>query len=94
MLTTYDRIMREARVTRTGSVTVDNRSEPELVKQLQAEVEALRKRVREMTAKVAIALFSLAFIAGCTTPTVTYTYETRPCPAPLTASGCATWLGR
>ena len=94
MLTTYDRIMREARVTRTGSVTVDNRSEPELVKQLQAEVEALRKRVREMTAKVAIALFSLAFIAGCTTPTVTYTYETRTCPAPLTASGCAAWLGR
>ena len=51
MLTTYDRIMREARVTRTGSVTVDNRSEPELVKQLQAEVEALRRRVREMEAQ-------------------------------------------
>ena len=67
MLTTYARIMREARVTRTGSVTVDNRSESDLVRQLQAEVEALRRRVRELTAKGAIALFSLAFIVGCTT---------------------------
>ena len=36
-----------------------------------------------------IALFSLAFITGCTTPTK---YDTRTCPAPLTASGCAEYL--
>ena len=48
MLTTYDRLMHEARVTRTGSVTVDNRSEHELGRQLQAEVEALRAHVRTL----------------------------------------------
>ena len=48
MLTTYDRLMHEARVTRRGSVTVDNRSEHELVRQLQAEVEALRARIHEL----------------------------------------------
>ena len=48
MLTTYDRLIHEARITRTGSVTVDNRSEHELVRQLQAEVEALRARLREL----------------------------------------------
>lgn len=51
MLTTYDRIMSNARVTRTGSVTYDNRSEHELVKQLQAEVEALRAHVRKLEGK-------------------------------------------
>ena len=51
MLTTYDRMMSSARITRTGSVTYDNRSEHELVKQLQAEVEALRARLRELEGK-------------------------------------------
>ena len=50
MLSTYDRIMSNARVTRTGTVTVDNRSEHELVAQLQAEVEALRQRVKTLVA--------------------------------------------
>ena len=48
MLTTYTRLMESGKVTRTGSVTYDNRPQDELVKQLQAEVEALRARVREM----------------------------------------------
>ena len=48
MLTTYTRLMESAKVTRTGSITYDNRPQDELVKQLQAEVEALRQRVREM----------------------------------------------
>ena len=48
MLTTYDRVLNAPRITRSGSVTYDNRSEHELVKQLQAEVEALRARLREM----------------------------------------------
>lgn len=46
MLTTYDRLMRDARITRTGTVTVDNRSERELVAQLQAEVQALRQALK------------------------------------------------
>jgi hypothetical protein len=48
MLTTYDRMLSGPRITRKGSVTYDNRSEHELVKQLQAEVEALRARLKEM----------------------------------------------
>ena len=48
MLTTYQRLMDAGKVTRTGTVTYDNRPQDELVKQLQAEVEALRARVREM----------------------------------------------
>ena len=48
MLTTYQRLMDAGKVTRTGSITYDNRPQDELVKQLQAEVEALRARVREM----------------------------------------------
>ena len=48
MLTTYSRLMDAQKVTRTGTVTYDNRPQDELVKQLQAEVEALRARVREM----------------------------------------------
>ena len=47
MLTTYDRFMSSARITRTGTVTVDNRSESELVKQLQAEVQALRQALKD-----------------------------------------------
>ena len=50
MLTTYQRLMDAGKVTRTGTVTYDNRPQDELVKQLQAEVEALRARVREMEA--------------------------------------------
>ena len=49
MLTTYTRLMDAQKTTRTGSTTYDNRSQGELVKQLQAEVEALRLRVRELT---------------------------------------------
>ena len=49
MLTTYQRLMDAGKVTRTGTVTYDNRPQDELVKQLQAEVEALRLRVRELT---------------------------------------------
>ena len=48
MLTTYTRLMDAAKVTRYGGMTYDNRSQDELVKQLQAEVDALRARVREM----------------------------------------------
>ena len=50
MLTTYDRILSTARVIRTGSVTYDHRNEHDLVVQLQAEVEALRRRLKEMEA--------------------------------------------
>ena len=50
MLTTYSRLMEASKVTRTGTVTYDNRAWDELIKQLQAEVEALRARVREMEA--------------------------------------------
>ena len=49
MLTTYQRLMDAGKVTRTGTVTYDDRPQDELVKQLQAEVEALRLRVRELT---------------------------------------------
>ena len=48
MLTTYQRLMEQGKVTRTGTMTYDNRSQGELIQQLQAEVEALRARVREM----------------------------------------------
>ena len=48
MLTTYQRLMDMAKVTRRGIVTYDNRSQDELVRQLQAEVEALRRRVQEL----------------------------------------------
>ena len=48
MLTTYQRIMTEARVTRTREATYDHRDPYDLVKVLQAEVEALRKRLREL----------------------------------------------
>ena len=48
MLTTYQRLMEQGKVTRTGSTTYDNRSQDELVRQLQAEVKALRQRVKEM----------------------------------------------
>ena len=48
MLTTYDRIMRDARITRTGSVTYDNRSERDLVRELQAQVDVLRARLKQL----------------------------------------------
>ncbi len=48
MLTTYQRLMDATKIIRTGSVTYDNRSARELIRQLQAEVEVLRRRVREM----------------------------------------------
>ena len=50
MLTTYDRIIEQRKVTRSGSITYDNRDPYTLIRQLQAEVEALRARVREMEA--------------------------------------------
>ena len=48
MLTTYDRIIEQRKVTRTGTMTYDNRSQDELIRHLQAEVEALRARLREL----------------------------------------------
>ena len=54
MLTTYQRLMDAGKVTRTGTVTYDNRPQDELVKQLQAEVEALRLRVRELTGEAGV----------------------------------------
>ena len=48
MLTTYQRLMEAGKFTRTGTLTYDNRPQDELVKQLQAEVEALRARVRDL----------------------------------------------
>ena len=48
MLTTYQRLMSMAKVTRTGSVTYDNRSEHDLVRELQAQVDVLKARLREM----------------------------------------------
>lgn len=48
MLTTFGRLLGTAKVTRTGSVTYDNRSLDELVKQLQATVDVLTRRIKEM----------------------------------------------
>lgn len=48
MLTTFQRLMDMAKVTRRGTVTYDNRPQGELIRQLMAEVEVLRRRVREM----------------------------------------------
>ena len=50
MLTTYQRLMDSAKVTRTGSVTYDNRSEHDLVRELQAQVDVLKARIRAMEA--------------------------------------------
>lgn len=66
MLTTYYRIMNGPRVTRSGSVTYDNRSEHELVKQLQAEVEALRARLKQMAQQAAIVACVMLTLAACT----------------------------
>ncbi len=49
MLTTFQRLMEMAKVTRSGGMTYDNRSSRELIRQLQAEVEVLRRRVSELT---------------------------------------------
>ena len=51
MLTTFTRLMEQAKVTRTGGMTYDNRSTAELLRQLQAEVEALRRHVRMLEGK-------------------------------------------
>ena len=51
MLTTYTRLMEQAKVTRYGGMTYDNRSTDELVRQLQAEVDALRAHVRKLEGK-------------------------------------------
>ena len=48
MLSTYDRLMAEARVTRRTTIVYDNRSQHDLVNQLTAEVEALRRKVKEL----------------------------------------------
>ena len=50
MLTTYQRLMSMAKVTRTGSVTYDNRSEHDLVRELQAQVDVLKARVHMLEA--------------------------------------------
>jgi polyhydroxyalkanoate synthesis regulator phasin len=43
--------MWEAKVTRRMTYTYDNRDKDTLIAQLHAEVEALRRRVREMEGK-------------------------------------------
>ena len=48
MLTTYQRIIEQGKVTRRGTVTYDNRSQDELVKQLKATVDVLTARIREL----------------------------------------------
>ena len=55
MLGTYDRYMKEWRgrtdgpqVTRTGGYTYDHRHLNDRVRELEAEVEALRARLREL----------------------------------------------
>lgn len=48
MLTTFTRIMESAKIKRYGGMTYDNRSQDELVKQLQATVDVLTARVREL----------------------------------------------
>ena len=48
MLTTFQRIMAAARVTRIRETTYDHRDPYDLVRVLQAEVEMLRKRVKEL----------------------------------------------
>src|SRR3990167_809255 len=55
MLGTYDRYMKEWRgrtdgpqVTRTGGYTYDHRHPVDRLKELEAEVEALRARVKEL----------------------------------------------
>ena len=53
MLTTYQRMIEQRKVTRSGTVTYDNRDPYTLIRQLQAEVEVLRRRVREMESEAA-----------------------------------------
>lgn len=48
MLSTYQRLLDMAKITRTGTVTYDNRSQDELIRQLMAEVDVLKARVREL----------------------------------------------
>ena len=49
MLTTYARVLEQGKVTRRGgSLTMDNRSSDDLVAQLQAEVEALRRETQRL----------------------------------------------
>ncbi len=48
MLTTYDRLMAEARVTRHRESTYDHRDPYDLVAVLNAEVEALRREVQRL----------------------------------------------
>ena len=50
MLTTFQRLMDMAKVTRRGTVTYDNRPQGELIRQLMAEVEVLRRRNHELMA--------------------------------------------
>ena len=53
MLTTYDRMIEQRKVTRSGSVIYDNRDPYDLIRELRAEVEVLRARVREMESEAA-----------------------------------------
>jgi len=54
MISTYDRLMQrgfathDARVTRNRESTYDHRDPYDLIRQLQAEVEALRSHVQQM----------------------------------------------
>ena len=46
MLSTYDRLMRLARITRWRESTYDHRDPYVLIRQLEAQVEVLKRRVR------------------------------------------------
>ncbi len=48
MLTTYDRLLHEARITRTREATVDNRHPLILLRELQAANDVLRAEVQRL----------------------------------------------
>ena len=48
MLSTYWHVMRGPKIDRTGGYTYDHRDNTELIKELQATVEALKARLKAM----------------------------------------------
>ena len=54
MLTTFQRIMAAARVTRIRETTYDHRDPYDLVRVLQAEVEMLRRRLQELEDSIGV----------------------------------------
>lgn len=83
MLVTYDRYLREYKRGKPGALLTykacpENGLWCNVCRKVAASMDALGKAL-------AIALFSLVFITGCTSA---YTYTTERCPAPLTAQGC------